>query len=119
MSTSVVLYLQIGHLKQLKDVTSSFVIILKQIIEHKLKDYDYHRVPAPWIQINILKLLAMIGKGDIKASEQMYEVLGMVLRKAEDGKGNIAFAVIYQCVKTIATIYPNKTLLFEASRSIS
>lgn len=33
-----------------KDLTQSFVVILKQIIEHKLpKEYDYKSMPAPWI----------------------------------------------------------------------
>lgn len=34
------------------------MIILKQVIEHKLpKEFDYHRMPAPWIQMKILKIL--------------------------------------------------------------
>jgi AP-4 complex subunit epsilon-1 len=39
------------------------------VIEHKLpKEFDYHRMPAPWIQMRILKILEILGKGDQKAS---------------------------------------------------
>ena len=47
---------------QYKDLISSFVVILKQIIDHKLpRDYDYHRMPAPWYQIKLLEILATLG----------------------------------------------------------
>jgi len=33
-----------------KELTNHFIVILKQIIDHRLpRDYDYHRIPAPWI----------------------------------------------------------------------
>ena len=33
-----------------KELVNHFIIILKQIIDHRLpRDYDYHRIPAPWI----------------------------------------------------------------------
>jgi AP-4 complex subunit epsilon-1 len=53
-----------------KDLVNSFVVILKQIIEHRLpKDYDYHRLPAPWIQMKILEILSYLGADDKASSE--------------------------------------------------
>ena len=103
-----------------KDLVSSFVVILKQVIEHKLpRDYDYHRLPAPWIQMKILQILAFLGKDDQVNSEGMYEMLSQVLRRADDTGINIGYAIVYQCLRTICIIYPNHHLLEQASNTIS
>jgi AP-4 complex subunit epsilon-1 len=103
-----------------KDLVPSFVIILKQVIEHRLpKEYDFHRMPAPWIQMQILGILGLLGQYDQKASEGMYEVLGMVMRRADDLGINIGYAIVYQCLRTIITIYPYKSLLELAANTIS
>mmetsp|Transcript_19162 Transcript_19162/g.16450 ORF Transcript_19162/g.16450 Transcript_19162/m.16450 type:complete len:218 (-) Transcript_19162:2140-2793(-) len=53
-----------------KDLTSTFTGFLRQIIEHKLpREYDYHRMPAPWMQIKLLKILAFLGANDQKTSD--------------------------------------------------
>ena len=48
-----------------KDLTGSFVTILKQVVGGKLPmDFNYHSVPAPWLQIQLLKILSLLGKED-------------------------------------------------------
>ena len=38
--------------KEYKNLTTIFVSILKQVAEHRLpKAYDYHRTPAPFVQV--------------------------------------------------------------------
>ena len=103
-----------------KDLISSFVVILKQIIEHRLpKDFDYHRMPAPWVQMKLLQILSYLGEYDQSASENMYEVLGQVMKRADDLGINIGYAIVYQSLKTITTIYPNGKLITSASTTIS
>ena len=58
------------HPDRFKDLVSHFVVILKQIIEHRLpRDYDYHRIPAPWIQTKLLDILSCLGADDENTSK--------------------------------------------------
>lgn len=102
-----------------KDLVPSLISILKQICEHRLpSDYDYHRVPAPWMQMMIIRILALLGHADANASSGMYEILGDCMRKADVGI-NIGYAITYECIRTITAIYPNPTLLDAAATAIS
>ena len=42
-----------------------------------------------------------------------------VLRRAEETNNNISIAITYQCVKTIANIYPYEGLLKEAAMALT
>ncbi|KAG5134654.1 hypothetical protein JHK82_025842 [Glycine max] len=102
-----------------KDLVVSFVNILKQVAEHRLpKTYDYHQMPAPFIQIKLLKILALLGSGDKQASGHMYTVLGDIIRRS-DSMTNIGNAVLYQCICCVASIYPNPKLLEAAADVIA
>lgn len=102
-----------------KDLVPSLVSILKQIVDHRLpQDYDYHRVPAPWMQLLLIRILGILGKGDAGASNGMYEVLRETMTKADTGI-NAGYAICYECVRTIVTIYPNPALLDAAADAIS
>ncbi|CAJ1930794.1 unnamed protein product [Sphenostylis stenocarpa] len=102
-----------------KDLVVSFVNILKQVAEHRLpKTYDYHQMPAPFIQVKMLKILALLGSGDKQASGHMYTVLGDIIRKS-DSMTNIGNAVLYECICCVASIYPNSNLLDSAADVIA
>eukprot|EP01062_Namystynia_karyoxenos_P061152 TRINITY_DN5320_c4_g1_i1.p1 TRINITY_DN5320_c4_g1~~TRINITY_DN5320_c4_g1_i1.p1 ORF type:complete len:1013 (+),score=438.44 TRINITY_DN5320_c4_g1_i1:106-3039(+) len=102
-----------------KHLVPSFVSILKQVCEHRLtREYDYHRIPAPWIQIKLLKLLSILCHQDVERSIQTYEVLSEVMKRADSGL-NIGHAVIFECVKAITCLAPNQELLEAAADSIS
>jgi len=102
-----------------KDIVPSLVSIIKQVVEHRLpKEFDYHRVPAPWVQMQLLKILAILGRGDQTSSEGMYEVLVDVMRRADTGI-NVGYAIVYEAVTTVITIYPNPLLLEAAATAIS
>lgn len=56
-----------------KDVVKRLVEILQNILDHKYpKEYDYHRIPTPWHQIQLLQLLELLGKNDQAASALIY-----------------------------------------------
>ncbi|ACI64935.1 predicted protein [Thalassiosira pseudonana CCMP1335] len=103
-----------------KDLVPSLISILKQICERRLpSEYDYHRIPAPWMQMKIVRILSVIGKNDAQSSEGMYEILGDCLRKADEAGINASNAIVYECIRCITTIYPNPVLLDAAGASIS
>eukprot|EP01091_Cochliopodium_minus_P017357 TRINITY_DN677_c0_g2_i1.p1 TRINITY_DN677_c0_g2~~TRINITY_DN677_c0_g2_i1.p1 ORF type:complete len:1212 (-),score=405.03 TRINITY_DN677_c0_g2_i1:36-3671(-) len=102
-----------------KDLAPSFVSILKQISEGRLsKEYTYHRVPAPWFQIKILKILAFLGKDDKKTSEHIYTSLYECMKRSDMGM-NAGYAIVYECVKTAANIFPNSQILDQAATSVT
>jgi len=103
----------------LKHVVPSLVAILKQIGDRRLPaDYDYHRLPAPWMQLKLVRILGLLGHADATASQGMYEIIADCMKKADTGI-NAGYAVVYECVKTIVSIYPNSNLLDAAASAIS
>ncbi|XP_065703731.2 AP-4 complex subunit epsilon-1 isoform X2 [Patagioenas fasciata] len=120
MAASLHIYLQMikEDSSGYKDLTGSFVTILKQVVGGKLPiDFNYHSVPAPWLQIQLLRILALLGKDDPSTSELMYDVLDESLRRA-DINHNITYAILFECVQTIYTIHPKSELLEKAAKCI-
>lgn len=70
------------------------------------------------IQIKLLKILALLGSGDKKASEQMYTIVGDIMRKS-DSSSNIGNAILYECICCVSSIHPNPKLLESAAEAVA
>jgi AP-4 complex subunit epsilon-1 len=102
-----------------KDLTSPFLNILSQVINRRLpSQFEYHSVPAPWIQIRLLRILAVLGADDVKKSEEMYSVIELALASAECNS-NIGQAITYECIRTITSIYYHPPLVQKAANSVA
>jgi AP-4 complex subunit epsilon-1 len=69
--------------------------------------------------MKILEILSYLGADDKNASEQMFEILSSVLKKADDSGINIGYALVYQCLKTITYIYPSQGLIDSSTNTVS
>lgn len=101
-----------------RDIVPGLTDMLSQIISHHLTvDYEYHSVPAPWLVILLLKLLARLGAGDLNISQKIYPILKDVLHRTEPSH-KMGLAVIYECMQTITSIYPHPVLVDLAAKCV-
>lgn len=70
------------------------------------------------LQIKLLKIMALLGSGDKQASEQMYTVVGDIMRKS-DTTSNIGNAILYECICCASSIHPSPKLLEAAADAIA
>ncbi|XP_076124314.1 AP-4 complex subunit epsilon-1 isoform X1 [Alosa pseudoharengus] len=120
MAASLHIYLQMikEGAEAYRELAGSFAAILRQVVGGKLPvEFNYHSVPAPWLQIQLLRILTLLGKDDQSTSELMYDVLDESLRRAEINH-NITYAILFECVKAIYTIHPNAELMEKAAKCI-
>ena len=99
-------------LKQLCDIQ-------KQIIEKKMNYYQYQKIPEPFLQLKILKILGELCKGNKKNSEVVYDILRRSLNRADNLSTDVSYTIVYECVLSITKIFPNQDLLEQASTAIS
>lgn len=121
MEASLILFHALikNNTAKFKDLAESFINILVQVVERKLpQEFNYHGVPSPWIQMRLLRILALLGADDLKTSEKIYPVVETVLGSAECNS-DIGQALSYECICTVASIYPNNAVIAKTAKVLS
>lgn len=102
-----------------RDLVPIFISILRQITENRLpREYDYRRVPAPWLQIKLLQILAMLIDNEPTLAKMCEDVLMEVIKRADGGLG-IGYAVICEAISTITRIPIMPRLIELAAEAIA
>ncbi|XP_041356347.1 AP-4 complex subunit epsilon-1-like [Gigantopelta aegis] len=98
----------------------SFIQILQQVINRTFPAvYEYHNIPLPWMQIQLLRILGLLGSVSESLSCQMQPLLSEVLRRNKV-RENMAYAVLYECIIAITSMkQPHPDLLNEVSTCVA
>uniref|UniRef100_A0A0D6R6I1 AP-1 complex subunit gamma n=1 Tax=Araucaria cunninghamii TaxID=56994 RepID=A0A0D6R6I1_ARACU len=94
----------IEALDHIRKYTKDLVRILKNMITSGYApEYDISGITDPFLQIRVLRLLRLLGKGDADSSDIMSDILAQVATNTESNK-NAGNAILYECVQTIMAI---------------
>ena len=97
------------------DTIPSLLGIFRQILDHRLPhSYDFHRIPAPWMQIQIIRILRIFLQNSRAQRDECISVFKAVLKRS-DIDLNIGIAVIYEVIRALCVIDAPRDILDHAA----
>lgn len=88
----------------------SLVRLLRNFISMGFSpEHDVGGITDPFMQVNLLHVLRLLGRNSEEASEQMNDVLAQVATNTETSK-NAGNAILYECVQTIMEVQSDSSL---------
>lgn len=93
-----------GVIEMFRPLTGSLVKVLKGLSQSGYApEHDVTGITDPFLQVKILRLLRVLGRGDPQTSEQINDILAQVATNTESSK-NVGNAILYEAVLTILDI---------------
>ena len=93
-----------GMVDQLRRHTATLIAALKNLVlSGYAPEHDVHGIVDPFLQVEILRMLRILGTRHAETSDQMNDILAQVATNTESAK-NAGNAILYECVLTIMAI---------------
>jgi AP-1 complex subunit gamma-1 len=93
-----------GIVDMFRPLTGGLVRTLKGLASSGYApEHDVNGITDPFLQVKILRLLRVLGRGDPRTSEQINDILAQVATNTESAK-NVGNSILYESVLTILDI---------------